>query len=164
MCFNLIQPRISTEDNNRLTVPLVKEELHATLLEMHPNKSLGPDGFNPTFYQNFWDVCGNDVLEAAIVWLERGYFPASLNDTNICLIPKCVNPQNMKDFWPISFCNMVYKLVSKSLSNRLNFFLDKCVAEEQSAFVEGRSILDNVMIAIEVIHILSEGLKVVKLI
>ncbi|KAI5410367.1 hypothetical protein KIW84_055752 [Lathyrus oleraceus] len=93
------EPRISTEDNNRLTVPLVKEELHAALLEMHPNKSLGPDGFNPTFYQNFWDVC-----------------------------------------------------VSKALANKLKILLDKCVAEEQSAFVEDRSIIDNVMIVIEVVH------------
>ncbi|KAI5405235.1 hypothetical protein KIW84_052132 [Lathyrus oleraceus] len=49
LLLNLIQPRISNKDNNKLTVPLVKEEFHATLLEMHDNKSSGPNGFNSSF-------------------------------------------------------------------------------------------------------------------
>ncbi|PNX71244.1 ribonuclease H, partial [Trifolium pratense] len=127
-----------------------------------PDKAPGPDGFNPAFYQHFWDLCGNDVFEAAQEWLERGFFPSSLNETNICLIPKCENPTTMKDLRPISLCNVLYKMISKLLANRLKSCLDKCVSEEQSAFIEGRSILDNALIAIEVIHALkrrTRGLK-----
>lgn len=79
---------------------MVKEELHATLLDKHPNKSPGPVGFNPNFYQNFWDLYHNGNLEAASIWLERGFFPTLLNDTNICLISKCINPHDMKNFPP----------------------------------------------------------------
>ncbi|MCH93169.1 RNA-directed DNA polymerase (Reverse transcriptase), partial [Trifolium medium] len=121
---------------------------------MHPDKAPGPDGFNPAFYQHFWELCGNDIYEAAMEWLERRYFPSSLNETNICLVPKCENPVSMKDMRPISLCNVLYKMVSKLLANRLRECLDKCVSEEQSAFVEGRSILDNALIVIEVIHAL----------
>ncbi|XP_058772225.1 uncharacterized protein LOC131646083 [Vicia villosa] len=60
----------------------------------------------------------------------------------------------MKDLRPISLCNMVYKKVSKLIANRLKKCLSKCVLEEQSAFVEGRSFLDNAMLAIEIIHAL----------
>jgi hypothetical protein len=60
----------------------------------------------------------------------------------------------MKDLRPISLCNVLYKMISKLLANRLKGLLDKCVSEEQSAFIEGRSILDNALIAIEVIHAL----------
>ncbi|PNX83667.1 ribonuclease H, partial [Trifolium pratense] len=102
------------------------------------------DGFNPAFYQRFWELCGDDIFVAASSWLERGYFPSSLNETNICLIPKCDNPISMKDLRPISQCNVLYKIVSKALANRLKLYLDKCVSQEQSAFVEGRSILDKV--------------------
>ncbi|MCI24055.1 RNA-directed DNA polymerase (Reverse transcriptase) [Trifolium medium] len=60
----------------------------------------------------------------------------------------------MKDLRPISLCNVVYKLVAKLLANRPKGCLSKCVSEEQSAFVEGRSILDNALTAIEIIHVL----------
>jgi hypothetical protein len=129
---------------------------------MHPDKSPGPDGFNPAFFQKNWHLCGDEVFTATKDWLARGYFPSSLNETNICLIPKCGNPNSMKDFRPISLCNVLYKMVSKLLANRLKLFLDKYISEEQSAFVEGRSIIDNALIAIEIIHMLkrkSRGTK-----
>ncbi|MCI09408.1 CNGC5-like protein, partial [Trifolium medium] len=147
--LSLIEPKITYEDNIRLVAPITKEEVKDALFQMHPDKAPGPDGFNPVFYQHFWDTCGNDIFEAAKEWLERGYFPSSLNETNICLIPKCENPKSMKELRPISLCNVLYKVVSKLLANRLKGCLEKCVAEEQSAFVEGRSILDNALIAIE---------------
>jgi hypothetical protein len=134
--------------------PITCEELKEALFEIHPDKAPGPDGFNPAFYQHFWDRCGEDVYVATKDWLERGYFPSSLNDTNICLILKCDNPISMKDLRPISLCNVLYKMVSKLLANRLKGCLEKCVSEEQSAFIEGRSILDNALSAIEVIHAL----------
>lgn len=147
------------EDSNKLTVPMVKEELHATLLDMHPNKSPGSDGFNLALYHNLRDLCGNDILEAATIWLERGLSSPSLNDSNICLIPKSINPHDMKDLCHISSCNMVYKLVSKVLANRFKILLDKCVAGEKSIFMNESSILDNAMIAIEVIHTLRRMTK-----
>jgi hypothetical protein len=152
--LSLIAPKITPEDNEKLLAPISKEEIKEALFEMHPDKAPGPDGFNPAFYQHFWELCGDDIFVAAKEWLERGYFPSSLNETNICLIPKCDRPTSMKDLRPISLCNVLYKMVSKMLANRLKVWLAKCVSEEQSAFLEGRSILDNALIAIEVIHAL----------
>jgi hypothetical protein len=152
--LSLIHPRASAEDNNSLEAPITKEELRSALFQMHPDKSPGPDGFNPAFFQQFWNLCRDEIFVAAKEWLGRGYFPSSLNETNICLILKGDNLSSMRDYRPISLCNVLYKMVSKLLANRLKGVIDKCVSEEQSAFVEGRYITDNALIAIEIIHAL----------
>lgn len=79
-------------------------------------------------------------------------FRASLNTTNITLIPKGNIHTTMKDWCPITLCNVLYKLISKVLVDGLKGVLPKFIYDNQSAFVSGRSILDNVMVAIEVIH------------
>lgn len=150
--LDLMSRCVSMDDNIMLTTPITKEELRQALFQMQPDKSQGRDGFNPAFYQRFWHVCGDDIFQAVVSWLDRGYFPSNITETNICLIPKCEDPNNMKNLRPISLCNVLYKMVSKLLANRLKRCLDKCVSEEQSAFVEGRSILDNALIATEIIH------------
>lgn len=150
--LDAVQPRMSLEDNSKLPKEFSLEEFRMALFQMHPDKSPGPDGLNAAFYQRFWELCGGEIYSACIAWLNEGIFPHNINDTNIILIPKIDNPTSMKDFRPISLCNVIYKLVSKVLANRLEGVLHNYIAEEQSAFIAARSIMDNVMIASEIIH------------
>lgn len=109
---------------------------------------------SPVSIKKIWSVLGNDVVATCISWLEAGVFPDGLNCTNVCLIPKVAEPKSMKDLRPISLCNVVYKLISKVLCNRLKLILPKLIDESQSAFVADRSIHDNVIIAFETLHAL----------
>ena len=79
-------------------------------------------------------------------------FPPSVNHTNICLIPKHQNSKTMKDYRPIALCNVNYKILSKVLANRLKKLLHRIIFHEQSAFVSGRLITDNVLVAFIIIH------------
>ena len=78
---------------------------------------------------------------------KHGNFVKSLNATFLILIPKKVGAKDLRDFRPISLMGGLYKWLTKVLANRLR----KVVSKAQGAFVEGRQILDAVLIAIEAI-------------
>ena len=78
--------------------------------------------------------------------------PKGVNSTSITLIPKISNPVSMSDYRPISLCNVIYKVISKCLVNRLRPLLDDLISAEQSAFIPRRMITDNALVAFECIH------------
>ena len=75
-----------------------------------------------------------DVIQAVLTWLNSGTIFPSLNHTYITLIPKSKCPQQVTKFRPIALCNILYKLVSKVLANRLKKFLPDIISDSQSAF------------------------------
>lgn len=110
------------------------------------------------FFQRSWDVLRHDVVKAVRQFFETGLMPEGVNDTAIILILKINDPQSIRDFRPISLCNVIYKVVSKCLVNRLRPLLDGIICTTQSAFIPGRLITDNALIAFECVHTLQKNL------
>ncbi|KAL0423206.1 UNVERIFIED_CONTAM: hypothetical protein Sradi_0855400 [Sesamum radiatum] len=78
-----------------------------------------------------------------------------LNSTHIVLIPKCKHPEYLTQFHLISLCNVVYKIASKLIANRLKHLLDNVISPAQSSFVSGKVITDNILLAFELNHFLN---------
>ncbi|XP_019197208.1 PREDICTED: uncharacterized protein LOC109191092 [Ipomoea nil] len=149
-----VDSRINGDQNAMLIREVTVEEVKDALFAMHPDKSPGPDGLSPAFFQTYWDIVGPEVVSFCRLFMFTGMLPDHINDTHIVLIPKCKSPESMSDFCPISLCNVVYRIVAKVLANRLRVLLNSIIDPAQSAFVPGRSIVDNVLIAFESAHCL----------
>ena len=150
--LNAISPSLNEEMNDMLCKNFTREEVEFTLDQMGPLKAPGDDGMPALFYQKFWDIVGNDVVNCCLGVLNNGESVRDLNHTLIALIPKVKNLTLTTEFRPISLCNVVYKLISKTLANRLKRVLPSLISEYQSAFVPDRLITDNILVAYESIH------------
>ena len=73
------------------------------------------------------------------------------------MIPKVKNPEKVTKFRLISLCNVIYKIVSKVIANRLKPWLNSLISETQSTFIAGRLINDNILIAFESLHHMKTG-------
>ena len=104
------------------------------------------------FFQKYWHIVGDSVSTAVLSILNSGKLLRKTNLTYISLIPKKKNLEQMSDYRPISLCNVLYKIISKVLANRLKKILPVISSDSQSAFVPGRMIIDNVSVAFEVLH------------
>jgi hypothetical protein len=147
-----LEGRVSNEMNTSLLKEFSKEEVHAALRQMAPMKAPGPDGLPADFFLDNWDTVGEEVSQIVLYALNFGVMNKGMNFTYIALIPKIKSPEKVSDFRPISLCNVIYKLVSKVLANRLKVWLPKIISPYQSAFIQGRLITDNIIAAYETLH------------
>ena len=119
---------------------------------MAPLKAPGPDGMPPLFYQNYWNLVGTDVSQPVLSFHNSASLPQHLNHTFITPVPKVNNPELVSDFRPISLCNVLYKIFSKVLANRLKKILPQIIRKHQSAFTKNWNISNNILVAFETLH------------
>jgi hypothetical protein len=153
--------------NNFLSL-FTAEEVKKDLFSIGDLKAPGPDGLHVVFYKRFWPMVEEDLVAAVLQSLNSGKIPEGWNDTVIVLIPKNDDPKKVTEYRPTSLCNVIYKVISKLLATRLKGVLPEIIGEQQSAFVPGRIITDNILIAYECVHTIKrktgkQGLCAVKL-
>ena len=134
-------------------------EVEKALKQMQPMKSPRPDGFSARFFQQSWSVVRGEVCKTVLDFLNNGIFDSSVNDSYIVLISKIKSPVSVSDFRPISLCNVLYKIIAKVLANRLKIVLPHIISYNQSAFIPGKHITDNIIVAFEAFHTMATRLK-----
>lgn len=128
------------------------EEITRVLMKLNSNKSPGPDGLTSGFFKASWPILGSEVLLAISNFFATGFLPSATNATILTLVPKRPGATSISDFRPISCCNTIYKCISKMLVHRLKPILTDLVLPNQTAFVQGRLLVENTVLAAEVVN------------
>lgn len=144
--MNAMENIVTAEMNERLMMPFTAEEVLYAIKQMHPTKALRPKGRTPLFFQKFWYFISCDALDVVLGILNFGNYPTLLNHTNIILIPKIKQPKTPKD--SISLCNVIFRIITKTIANRLKSTLPHVI-----------SISQNVMKAFEIFHSMKKRKK-----
>jgi hypothetical protein len=144
---HLIPHVVSAEKAVMLEKAVSTEEIKTTFFGMKVNKSPGLDGYTAEFFKSSWDVVGADVVAAIQSFFDIGMLLNEMNATILTLVPNKSNASIMGDFRPIAYYNVVYKCITKILSNRMLPILDSMISSNQYGFISGRNIAKNVLLA-----------------
>lgn len=107
--------RVSPADNEVLLAPVSIDEFDMAIKHIHPHKAVGPDGLIPGFFHQFEPLLTYDIFRACVSWIQNKVFLSTLNNNFLTPCLKCENPITMRDLRPIACCNVLYKIIAKSL-------------------------------------------------
>lgn len=143
---------LSKEELSSIYLLVNSIDVRNALFDMGGMKAPGSDGYRAIFFQSQWETVGDSIIRLVADIFRHPHKISQLNETLICLIPKVENPANLKQFRPISLCNVTYKIITKIVAKRMRGVMSKLVAPMQCSFVPGGHSSDNIVIAQEVIH------------
>eukprot|EP00253_Pinus_taeda_P001856 PITA_01856 len=144
-------PNVVTRDQNlALMRKITMEEVEDIVRNMKRNKAPGPDGYTVEFFQAGWKFLAAEVLEVVEeARINQRIWPR-INSTLLTFIPKTNQADQANGFRPIALCNVIYKIVASVVAQRLKLILSSIISPEKTGFVEGRQILDGLVVAQEV--------------
>ncbi|KAJ9536643.1 hypothetical protein OSB04_un000192 [Centaurea solstitialis] len=144
--------RLTLHESLAMLDPITDVEIKKAMFAIGNDKAPGSDGFSSKFFKAAWSEVGGDVEKGIHEFFYRSRMLVQLNHTLICLIPKSSNASKVVDFRPISCCNVLFKCISKIVSDRIKGAFDGLVNRAQSAFIPGRRISDNILLAHELVN------------
>nr|GEV14958.1 hypothetical protein [Tanacetum cinerariifolium] len=128
------------------------DEVKSVIFSMGDDRAPGPNGFTAVFLKKVWDVVGGDITCVVRDFFFDGKLLKELNHTIISFIPKVTTPARINDYRPISCCNVLYKCISKIIANRVKEGLGDIVSINQSTFIPGHRISDNILLTQELMR------------
>lgn len=135
-----------------LVAAISTEEVRNALFDIEDEKSPGPDGYGSAFFKKAWDVVGCDLVDAVDEFFRTGRLLKQWNHVFIALVPKYSHANTVTDYRPISCCNVFNKIISKILANRIRPVIGVITDPAQTAFIQGRCIVDHIHLAQELLR------------
>ncbi|XP_074283335.1 uncharacterized protein LOC141607886 [Silene latifolia] len=151
--------RIAASEWDHMCAIPSEEEISQEVFCIPNDKSPNPDGYTSCFFKASWDIIKNDVCHAVKDFFENRRLLKQLNSTTLVLIPKVDNPRSIKEFKPIACCNTLYKVISKLLCKRISGSLPQIINPAQCAFIQGRSILGNILISQDLVRLYTKSVS-----
>lgn len=149
--------KLSLQESKSCDVVITEDELGNTLRAMKNGASPGPDGFTVGFYKIFWRELKALVTQVTTEMFNNGSVPALFKCSVTTLIPKKGKDRRLvKNLRPISLLNVVYKLLTKTLATRLGNVIQSIISDDQTGFLKGRFIGENVRLVIDAIRLSKE--------
>ena len=143
--YNLFYPKIDEKENMECEKPITESECFKALSELSNNKSPGLDGFSVEFFKAFWQDLKEIFLKCLHYSLVANQLCDSQHEGLITLIPKPgKNTMYISNYRPIALLNCIYKIISKVINYKIYGLLPKLVNYNQSGFIRGRNIGDNI--------------------
>lgn len=146
-------PKLNLDQKSSLEGLITFAELTNALKKMKNNKSPGSDGFTTEFFKLFWVNIGKFIMRSINFGFSKGELSVTQKQGIITCIPKeGKNKQFMKNWRPISLLNTTYKLASSCIAERIKCVLEKLISTDQTGFIPGRYIGENIRIIYDIMH------------
>ena len=156
--FTNICNKISPEQTQNEQKYLSQHECAKALLDMKNNKSPGSDGISAEFYKIFWTDIKEYVVNSLNYSLDTNNLTELQKQSIITLLPKTGKDTLLIDNWrPVSLLNVDYKIATKAIANRIKPFLNHIISTNQTGFIKGRYIGENVRLLQEIIERIDES-------
>ena len=149
---NTTNKRLSEQQKSMLENRVTKTECHKALLEMADDKAPGTDGLPAEVYKVLWVELSDLLLDVYEYNLETGSLNSSARRGVISLLPKGTkDPRYIKNWRPLTLLNLDYKILAKTLANRMKLVLDTIISEQQTGFMQNRQITENIRKTMDII-------------
>ncbi len=143
--LNLQMKSLTEKEKDNCEGMIGKEEVEKTLKLFHANKSPGNDGITIEFYKKFWDSIKDTLIECYNYSFEKGELSVSQKQAIVTLIEKHGKDRlYIKNWRLISLLNVDYKILTKTLSQRMRKVLANIINEDQSGYIEERQIFNSI--------------------
>ena len=145
--------KLNEEEKKRCDTQISLKECSESLKNMSNNKTPGSDGFNTEFYKFFWPSIRYLVYESYLYGFEKGELSIDQRRAVINLLPKPDKDlRYLKNWRPISLLNTDYKILTKALAVRLQSVMPSVISEDQTGYLKGRYIGENVRTIIDILE------------